>query len=77
MSKFGIFTVLVEILGIWLYYKQKIYLGIVWCLFWITGIIYYETVYQKRARKLHNQFKPFMAISKAYICRTDEKRKKL
>ena len=48
MSKMGIFVVLVEFLGIGLYYQNENYLGIGWCIFWIIGIIYYETKYLKR-----------------------------
>ena len=48
MTKLGLFVVLVEICGIWLYYDLQIYSGIIWCLFWALGIIYYENFYYKR-----------------------------
>lgn len=48
MTKFGLFVVLVEFLGIPFYYHLKIYWGIVWCILWIVGIIYYETKAKKR-----------------------------
>ena len=47
MTKLGLFAVLVEIYGIWFYYDSQIYLGIIWCLFWALGIIYYEKFYYK------------------------------
>lgn len=56
MTKFGLFVVLVESLGIPFYYHLKIYWGIVWCILWIVGIIYYETKAKKDFERRHNEF---------------------
>lgn len=56
MTKFGLFVVLVESLGIPFYYHLKIYWGIVWCILWIVGIIYYETKAKKDFERDHHEF---------------------
>lgn len=56
MTKFGLFVVLVEFLGIPFYYHLKIYWGIVWCILWIVGIIYYETKAKKDFERRHREF---------------------
>lgn len=57
MSLFGIIVVLIEFLGIGYYYHIKCYWGIAWCVFWIIGIIYYETKYLKRLNSRINNIK--------------------
>ena len=48
MTKLGLLVVLVEICGIWFYYDSQNYLGVLWCTFWIIGVIWYENFYYKR-----------------------------